>query len=393
MNVFETNAVQRELCSLFSSNLVEAKIRDALKSGQSEFNQKLLLGVQDIANAVVEDFKKQLRTELQTATNDWVTTQNALEIVPSGTKYLGSLGNGKVCIVEYGPSLRTLDFKSNGFACGGVGKFRLAFPYVVFIVRLANNPDYYNALVPQLVYIGCRTKPLQSLDDRIHNMNLPNCDVDHHICLGGAWSYMVRDVIAKNRKPSLSEMVEGVISYFWNSGFNNDLCDTFISHAKRNPKVMDLRTWQENSTKDPLFVMNLDWGRSTPISGFLERNVGEAARLNTARIVDRVLVDASRRLTDYLKMAGQVNVSSQKSADIMKNALYESLTTSCGRILDSARGKIEQEANNKVADAISKAAAEKQKLELQLKKEVQPDRIKRYEDGDYLYHPPTVEVW
>jgi hypothetical protein len=209
-------------------------------------------------------------------------------------------------------------------------------------------------------------------------MPLPNCDVDYHICLGNTWAYIAQGMIERKTKYSLAEMAEAVIGYFWNSSFNNDLCDSFVNFARSNPEVRNLKTWQENSTKDPLFILKCNWVNDTRLSSFLDREGGERdpARLNTARIVDRVLVDASRRLTEYLKMAGQVTATSQRSADIMKNALFESMTTSCGRVLDLVKGKMAEE----------KAAEEKKII-------VEPDRIKRYQDGDFLYHPPTVEVW
>ena len=53
MNASELSIVEQEVLSLFSSNRVEAKIKDALKVGQSEFNQKLLLGIQEIGRAHV----------------------------------------------------------------------------------------------------------------------------------------------------------------------------------------------------------------------------------------------------------------------------------------------------------------------------------------------------
>ena len=384
MNASELSIVEREvLCGrdrILSSNYVEAKIKEALKAGQSEFNQKLLLGVQDIANAVVTDFKDQLRAELQVATNDWIVGKNTLEIVPNGTKYLGSLGNGRVCVVEYGPSLKTLDFKTNlvvnGRTTGGVGKFRLAFPYIVFIIRLL-NPNYLDKLTIQQVYVGCRTKPLQSLDDIIYHMPLPNCDGDYHICLGGDWTYIDEN---RKQKCSLAEMVESVIGYFWNSGFNNDLSDQFVKFTGRNPAVSNLKNWQENSTKDPLFALKLDWGSGVPVSRFLERNT-ESVRLNTSRIVDRVL--ASQKLTDYLRMVSQVNVNSQRSVNIIKDALYESMTATCGKVIESVKAKAEQDAKVKTEE-LSK---------LPQRKKEEPDRVKRYQDGNYLYYPPAAEVW
>ena len=46
MNINELNIVDKELSSFFSSNYVETKIKDVLKLSFSEFNQRLLLGVQ-----------------------------------------------------------------------------------------------------------------------------------------------------------------------------------------------------------------------------------------------------------------------------------------------------------------------------------------------------------
>jgi hypothetical protein len=341
MNEFELNIINQELNSFFSSNYVETKIKNILKISFSEFNQRLLLGIQDITYEVVEDFKNSLKKELQSAPNNWIRLQNTLEIVPNGTRYLGSVnGNEKVCVVEYAPTLKTLYFDVDSDMKKDGGIFRLAFPYVVFIVKLIPSWGYENGFSVDKVYIGYRTRPLQTLNDKIYCANLPNCDIDHHICLGRAWDKVSEEL--KKINSSLSNMVEGVIGYFWNSKFNDDLADSFIRSSIQNDKIKNLKTWQENSIKDPLFVLNLEWGFETPISNFLHNNNEYEFRLNVGTIADRVVIEASQKLNEYLKTKMQVTISNQKSFDIIKKELHESLIAVCGKVLSSSlRGRRE----------------------------------------------------
>ena len=403
MNNFEANVVEREITSLFSARYVEDKIKAALKASSSEFNQKLLLGIQDVAVGVVEDFKANLRKELQQASNDWVSNGAALEVVPTGTRYITSnySRGGKTVVVEYAPTLRTLQFNVNCYDCGGTGAFRLAFPYVIFIVRLIPYADYQNRLVPEQVYIGYRAKPLTSLSDKIYRPNLPNVNLDGHICLGSAWSAKVLEPMLNKLTPyTLSDIVEAVVGYFWNSEFNNDLPDWMIRHAVGNPKIRTLKLWEQNSAKDPLFMLKLNWGDGSSLSDHCADRV--EARINSARIVDRTLNEASRKLTGYLNTVSQVSADPRRAVDTMRNALYESLHQTCARILDGVRNRIAQDAARVAHDATKVDRAKiREEVEAELRREkgqVKPlpskeAKVKRYLDGDYLYRPPAEEVW
>lgn len=336
MNAFESNIVDQELNSLFSSDYIEEKIKEALKLSFSEFNQKILQGIQDIAESIVEAFKESLKKELKSASNNWIDSQNLLEIVPNGTRYLGSCGSGKICVVEYHPTLKTLRFETDSNGEKG-GIFRLAFPYIVFIVRLMPSYGRENLLIVDRMHIGYRNKPLKSLNDKIYCVNLPNCDIDNHVCLGRAWDKISDEL--KSKDSSLSCMVEGVIGYFWNSTFNDDLTDTFVSCSRSNGEIENLKIWQENSTKNPLFILNLDWGNGISLSEFLYDN--RDLRLNVGVIVDRVLIEAAHELNCYLKTVKMTigNQKSLKALNIMKKALHGSMLAACGRILSSSKKK------------------------------------------------------
>ena len=66
-------------------------------------------------------------------------------------------------------------------------------------------------------------------------------------------------------------------------------------------------------------------------------------KINVGAITDQVIFEASKKLNEYLKTAMQVTIGNQKSFDIMKKALHESLITTCGRVLASSKKNLKKQ--------------------------------------------------
>lgn len=157
--------------------------------------------------------------------------------LPAGTRFWLHAGmtDRSVIVVEQEPGHRTIEYLSNRYDSEPVS-FRLALPYVVFVVSVIGD---------QIMSLACyfRTEPLRSLDDGLLCSTLPNTDASGVVCLGtvhvsGATS---------------GERIEALIAAFWGSRFNADI--------RRHPLPFGggLRAWAARSRRDPLVAMTFSY--------------------------------------------------------------------------------------------------------------------------------------
>ncbi len=164
---------------------------------------------------------------------------------PDGTKFCLRRGDATVFVIEEKPQTRTVTFRM-GFSKreGGCLKedtsFQLAFPYVVFVVRLWRGS--FSSL-----HVFYSRQPLQSLADSVCWPSLPNIRESGAVCMA----------LYEGRAVTLADEARKVISHFWHSMFNNDLRSNHYDQA--NNPVRDVWDWEEQSKRDPAFVLAADW--------------------------------------------------------------------------------------------------------------------------------------
>lgn len=139
-------------------------------------------------------------------------------------------------MIEQAPTTRQLDWD---------GKWKLAFPYVVFVVVFAGK-----AVSGGECKIFYRTSPLGNGDENLLRPNLCNVGSNCYICTG--------DVRVSG--DTLAAKTESFVANFWRSRFNWDLSgDNFGPAAEKFSQVRDLPTWQAESSANPLFPLGVQW--------------------------------------------------------------------------------------------------------------------------------------
>jgi len=157
-------------------------------------------------------------------------------ILPLGCRFFSQKGERSVFVIEQAPTTRQIEWD---------GKWKLAFPYVVFVVVFAGQ-----AVSNGECRIFYRTAPLGNGDDRLSRPNLCNTCQDGRICTGDM----------RVDGDTLVKKAESFVANFWRSLFNWDLADkNFNPAAQKFSQVRNLPTWQEESKKNPLFPLGIQW--------------------------------------------------------------------------------------------------------------------------------------
>jgi hypothetical protein len=173
-----------------------------------------------------------LLTELTTAT---VAMTPAL---PTGCRLWLRSGttDRQVFVVEQAPSRRTVSYHASARANAEPASYRIALPYVVFVVSL-----YGEQIEGLSTYF--RAQPIGSLDATLLCSTLPNTSDDGLVCLGS--------VRVSGR--SVGERVDALLAAYWASRFNQDL--------RRHPLPFSggFRAWASRSRRDPLAALSLSY--------------------------------------------------------------------------------------------------------------------------------------
>lgn len=241
------------------------------------FQQDIAAGVWGVVETTINTFREQLLSQVHgpiLGARNSLFSEGPVETFPEGTKFYLSSGELSVVVVEQKPQVRTVFF-DEGFLReeGGIHGFRidslseqvegyrglqLAFPYVVFLVRLWRGE--YDSL-----FVFFSKKPLSSLDEQIFLPNLPNTDYNGHVCLG----------MGEPEGFTVSTRVQEIITHFWQSQFNNDMRERNYDRSVRcDDRVQNVARWQEESREDPSFILDVDWN---PAPTILRRFVQDAA--------------------------------------------------------------------------------------------------------------------
>jgi hypothetical protein len=156
--------------------------------------------------------------------------------LPTGCRFWIRSGayDRQVFVVEQAPMRRTITYHASARYGSEPVPYRLALPYVVFVVGTIG--EQIEGLATYF-----RTAPLRSLDDSLFASCLPNTTDEGLVCLGS-----VRVVGA-----TVGERVDALIGAYWASRFNQDL--------RRHPLPFSggFRSWASRSRRDPLAALSL----------------------------------------------------------------------------------------------------------------------------------------
>jgi len=158
--------------------------------------------------------------------------------LPTGCRYWLRSGttDRQVFVLEQAPSRRTIEYHANRRYGTEPTSYRLALPYVVFVV---------STIAEQIEGLSTyfRTEPIGSLDATLLCSTLPNTSDDGLVCLG----------LVRVSGASVGERIDALVGAFWASRFNQDL--------RRHPLPFSggFRAWASRSRRDPLAALSLQY--------------------------------------------------------------------------------------------------------------------------------------
>jgi hypothetical protein len=140
----------------------------------------------------------------------------------------------QVFVVEQAPGRRTIEYHASTRVGAEPVTYRVALPYVVFVV--ATHGEQIEGLATYF-----RTEPIASLDAALLCSTLPNTSDDGNVCLGSV----------RVSGASVGERVDALLAAYWASRFNSDL--------RRHPLPFTggFRAWASRSRHDPLAALSL----------------------------------------------------------------------------------------------------------------------------------------
>jgi hypothetical protein len=214
---------------------------------------------------VLETIRQKLPTTTSTATEPET-------FYPEGTKYFWRSGDSCYLVLEQKPQVRTMHFETRGdkrIVCANKDRYRLAFPYVVFVVGLARNPEHgeaENAWYFRVAYCGFSKRSVRTVHDFIYTPNIPNVH-GHAVCCG---------VNYEQKRGTIAEQAERLVSHFWQGTFTKDWSEDFVAMQSLCPTYFStLEKWEEWSVRNPLFQTTVDWPGGTEINRLLSLAAGK----------------------------------------------------------------------------------------------------------------------
>lgn len=182
-----------------------------------------------------------------------------LPILPPGTRWLSRRKELLQLVVEHPPQCRTLRISSGKKGADDYQTFRLAFPYILYILTF-----YRNGFEEMKMFY--RNQPLNSLSDSLYHTNLPNVrgEPGHY----GSQRVCLRYRPEMLEGAPLTEAAPALIEFFWSTGFNQDIAHSAFERAQSlDARFAGFAAWEAASAVNPLFPLEVAWepaGRDLP---------------------------------------------------------------------------------------------------------------------------------
>lgn len=250
-------------------------------------------------------FEKMLEPQLRTLLTDKLKDFecDGRGALPPGTIFYKSYRDMRIFVIQEKPACHNIRFTKEFFEKTGTTQpdeqalFRLAFPYVIFVIVMLVDSDG-NSNYGHTMHAFVTPRPLQTLKDQLFRFPLSNVYFEGKVCLGNSnWQH---------DHPGATAVA--MLAHFWDSAFNGD----FYSYALPNyfnagPKFKDVREWEVKSAENPRFMTDAELlthhypGSSTAqevINGALE---GKYKKLSTqVALATTPVIDATAKLWEEL---------------------------------------------------------------------------------------------
>jgi hypothetical protein len=289
--------------------------------------------VKEDSYPVIEQFCQKVSNRLSAMTQQWVDgVSNDLVVFPEGTRYIFRDGELTTIVVEQQPQNRHIDFGAYGGTPANIKM--LAMPYVQFIMSFRNHQ-------PQgALHVGMTKKPLTDLDGMIFNPILPNI-THHQVCMGNTkWP----------DKGTMTDKVNGIISGFWQSQFNDAGNQDFVAFLAANNLTVE--SWQEKSKADPTFILGkgIKFNHGLTVRRFLatdDKN-GTKGKISLVQNIKTELIDAVGVIGgDLQKLLTTVDLKTENREkphiDVLQDVLKEIITQAYEELWEFMLTQLQQE--------------------------------------------------
>jgi vacuolar-type H+-ATPase subunit E/Vma4 len=270
----ENVSIISQAISSQDAKLLVNKFKTILEQKFNGMSQEFFGSLSDETEGLIRD------TQIELSEKVWDSFQQMKEkqddspyVIPRNARIAYTKGNRTVVVIEQEPQVRTMQFTSgllkdhekkaasvtpSGF------RYRLALPYVYFFIVFDNGNFSY-------IEVYFRNKAIQSVKNSVYCATIPNI---HHsesysrlyspVCLGPSFSI--------SNSSSISVQCEEVITYFWQSSFSGDLGKVGQNDGSTlDPRISNYKVWQEESDKDPLFILDVKWPNGATVKGLIEK--------------------------------------------------------------------------------------------------------------------------
>lgn len=193
---------------------------------------------------------------------------SSIPALPDGCKFFYPYGETNIYVVEQRPTTRTISHcdylwnpQKENASREHFMRSRISLPYVIFIIGITRGNFSW-------LRVYYRNKPLLNLSDELLKCNLPNVkeDTSGDICVGEMNTGGRNDY----------EIILNLIQSYWGSKFNADWTGRFFAMGQQDERLKNFKVWSENSKKDPLFVLKVDWGHATDVWSSVNRVMGKS---------------------------------------------------------------------------------------------------------------------
>lgn len=241
-------------------------VTDLLNKAHKRFKQELAGENEEFLDRVIRQHRAKVARYSWKASQKWCKwNDDGPVLMPDYTRIYYRKGGTEVMLQEYPPQVRLMKFMGslckrndstaelNEYEATKVYHYSLALPYVVFLFK------YVNGVFTE-VRCAFSDRPLRKLDERPMRPYLSNIDSNLSVCLGRDFD---RAMLEKGNIVQQSALV---LSHFWQTAYSDEWSAHFWANKAQfqqgDERLASMEAWQDNSTENPLFVVeNVDWLR------------------------------------------------------------------------------------------------------------------------------------
>ena len=290
------NETAQELCG---------EIASVIDGRFSRFSQEFLGNLSDEAEGLCNDVKIEIVDKIWDSFQSYkAVSKDTPLMLPDRCRMAYTKGNMTLFLIEQSPQVRTVTVEkemlkqhsmdnaasSTKTAC----RFTLAYPYVYFLSVFHKEKFSY-------LEVYFRNKPLTSAREHLYLAPIPNMFRDDRgenvMCMGSDFENRVK------QETNLVRQCELAVSEFWQATFSADL-------GGGKPHEIDKRIgsygkWQDNTAKDPLFILGVNWTKGKTVKGVIESKLEDRIRgheLDPLEHYIRAVLDkGTERLSERVK--------------------------------------------------------------------------------------------